>query len=302
MYSRGNKMDFLLKGIFALAIMVSASTENVKHLCNGYLPPNDLKIGVNDKFASGGLTKEQFISVLREAKQAYSQTFETLGRPLVILTAWDSEDVNAMAYVEDGQSVVAFYGGLARHPMTTMDSYRLVVCHELGHHIGGAPSVSFLTRMAAEGQADYYGAVKCMKRLLKGQENIAILEDEKTPLLALQTCQAVYETKEEQAICVRTQMAAVTAGSLIASLTGAQATRLETPSELIVTKTIRGYPSAQCRTDTQAMGAVCNKPGGLVIDSSTEESSSLCLQGIDEIGFRPNCWYKPRNLTAVKNL
>jgi hypothetical protein len=31
------------------------------------------------------------------------------------------------------------FGGLARHELVTDDGFMMVVCHETGHHLGGAP-------------------------------------------------------------------------------------------------------------------------------------------------------------------
>lgn len=289
-------MDLILKGIFTLAFMASTSSSIQKQqLCNGFLPKNDLYIGVHDK-SEGGITKEQFISVLTEVNNAYSQVFEVqVGRPLAIYADWEDGEVNAAATIYEGESILLFTGGLARHPITTIDMFRLVVCHEVGHHLGGAPQADLLTTMSAEGQADYYSALRCMKHLLKGREQIEILDNPHTPKLTLERCKSVYNTPEEQAVCVRTQLAGLTSGQLMASLKNEVAPALETPSIEIVTLTTRGYPSTQCRTDTYTAGAFCSKRGGLVLESSEVRQDDLCIQNIDE-GFRPNCWFKPSSL------
>lgn len=297
MFSWGNKMDLILKGIFALAIMAGASSSSQhQKLCSGFLPKNDLYIGVNDK-SEGGLTKEQFISILKDVKLAYSQVFEVqVGRPLVIYADWEDGEVNAAATIYEGDSILLFTGGLARHPITTMDMFRLVVCHEVGHHLGGAPQADVFTSMASEGQADYYAALRCMKHLLKGQEQVEILDNPQTPKLTLQHCKNTYTTAEEQAVCVRTKLAGLTSGRLMASLKEEDEPSLETPSTEVVTQTTRGYPSTQCRTDTYVAGAFCSKKGGLILDQSTARQNDLCIQNVDLVGFRPNCWFKTSSL------
>ena len=77
------------------------------------------------------------------------------------------------AFAKQGASTweVHMYGGLARHQAVTADGFALVVCHELGHHLGGAPQkVDWFGRLrwaSNEGQADYWGTAKCFRKLLE---------------------------------------------------------------------------------------------------------------------------------------
>ena len=60
---------------------------------------------------------------------------------LKIEKKWSSATVTAGTYrdIRNKQWIINLYGGLARHPLITEDAYALVICHEIGHHIGGAP-------------------------------------------------------------------------------------------------------------------------------------------------------------------
>jgi Zn-dependent protease with chaperone function len=53
------------------------------------------------------------------------------------------------------------FGGLARDPLVTKDGFSAVICHEIGHHIAGAPRKGF-SWASNEGQADYFATTKCL--------------------------------------------------------------------------------------------------------------------------------------------
>ena len=61
----------------------------------------------------------------------------------------------------------------------TVDGMALVACHEMGHHMGGAPKIdgwygsSWATN---EGGADYYGTLKCARRFFAGDDNASIVK------------------------------------------------------------------------------------------------------------------------------
>jgi hypothetical protein len=287
-------MDFILKGIFTLAMIASASSAGVVHTCRGFVPSNTMHIGIDDK-AAGGLTEEEFIQILTEAEEAFTPIFSRLGGNLAIYGNWRSGEVNAAAGNRGNENLVIFYGGLARHPETTMDSFRLTVCHEMGHHIGGAPT--YRDGMSSEGQADYYAGIKCMKYLLRGKEQVEILDSPNVPPRVLEKCQDIYSTKEEQAVCVRTHLAGLAAGRLFASLnTRAILPNLDTPSRLVVRRTNVSYATPQCRTDTFVAGANCNKAGEPYLSRRTSQQAEVCIQSIDDDGFRPACWFKQPTL------
>jgi hypothetical protein len=64
------------------------------------------------------------------------------------------------------------YGGLARHGEITPDGFALVLCHEIGHHLGGVPRYSGANGWASnEGQSDYFAATKCLRRAWQSDQN-----------------------------------------------------------------------------------------------------------------------------------
>lgn len=93
--------------------------------------------------------------------------------------AWEKEDVNAKAWVDDKNvRHVLLYGGLLRHQYIGVEGAGLVLAHELGHHYGGNPSYSGSAWDAAcEGQADYWGALVCQRTVWWG--DLALQQIEK---------------------------------------------------------------------------------------------------------------------------
>jgi hypothetical protein len=123
----------------------------------GFVPENDLKISENAK-RFGGMTEEQFNSVIESVETIYAPIISELGGTLKVVRNWSDSTVNAYAQRVGNEWRVSMFGGLARHDTITADGFALVVCHEIGHHIGGAPrkTSTWSNPWASnEGQADY---------------------------------------------------------------------------------------------------------------------------------------------------
>merc|ERR1719433_1078923 len=99
-----------------------------------------------------------------------------MGGTLTVHKQWHDDNANAYASKTGLSWEVFMLGGLARHAAITKDGFALVVCHEIGHLIGGAPLIPGRPEpIANEGQADYWGATKCLKRYLRsGVHNVAV--------------------------------------------------------------------------------------------------------------------------------
>ena len=122
-----------------------------------------------------GVDEDRFNAVIDLAEKAYQEVFKSKGRRLVVVERkWSSGTVNAYAYQRGKTSYVAMFGGLARHPAVTADGFLTVVCHEIGHHIGGYPFVN--SWASNEGQSDYYATTKCLKAAWKGRDHKKTLQ------------------------------------------------------------------------------------------------------------------------------
>jgi len=283
------KNHFLVLSAFSL-ITSSSFACDINGL-TGFLPKNNLRISQWDKFTNG-MTEERFDAIVKSVSDIYQPIVKSKGGTLSMNNKWTDDTVNASAQRSGKTWVVNMYGGLARHQLTTDDGFALVVCHELGHHIGGAPRKGS-SWAANEGQADYFGSMKCLRRVFEKQDNVAIVSKMTIDPQATTKCEMVYKNSDEVALCQRIAMAGKSLGSLLGSLSGKAIVNFDTPDKAIVTKTFDAHPAAQCRLDTYFSGILCDKSYDQ--DTSTNDpvvGTCIARDGYHE-GVRPLCWYKP---------
>ncbi len=188
------------------------------------------------------------------------------------------------------------YGGLARHKTITEDGFALVLCHEIGHHLGGAPKVgNFFNKWATnEGQADYYAALKCLRRVYLNDNNAAIVSNMKVPAALTAACTKNHSNTEERNICIRTGMSGLSVADLFAALKNQPAAKFETPDTAVVSSTNSAHPAHQCRLDTFFQGSLCEVGFNEEV-SQTEEVKGTCHKSLGHtIGMRPSCWFKAK--------
>lgn len=244
-----------------LAIVLSFFSVAAQADC---VPPNDFYIA---ETAVGPLSVSQtsFEDAISKVQKAYAAEVAAKGATLQINNLWKDGTVNAQAYqeVHGGKTyfMIDAFGGLARYPGMTKNAFVAVLCHELGHHLGGAPRYDKNTDWAAvEGQADYFATLKCMKKLGISSAN---------PSLAL--------TK------------------VLADLGGEKMPSRSTPDMRKVRSTYEEHPDAQCRLDTMDAGRSCRKNGQL---SASDPRPGTCFnydKNGNAIGktSRPRCWFAP---------
>jgi len=143
---------------------------------------------------------------------------EAQGAKLVVIPEWNNPRVNAVASRQEHIWEIHVYGGLLSHPELSEDEITLVLCHELGHHLGGKPTASRGGWSACEGQSDYWSGQFCSHLLEKPLESAEKLTQ------------------------------------LYAQSSGDRNPRLSEKDLKIVARTFFGYPSAQCRLDSIVAG------------------------------------------------
>lgn len=204
----------------------------------------------------------------------------------------ESDTEEGRAYRQDAKNwTIEIYGGFINQPETTPDVFLLVLCHELGHLLGGQPT-RYLTYMeraisnsvsgrsnniSTEGQADYYAAQRCMKIILQNENNSNYLsKDAKVP--NVKQCASP--------LCNRI----VAAGFKLLSMIGNEDISVTKSDNTKVVGTLLApgvKPSLQCRLDTFIAGAACDVKGGL-IGNITNPFDGVCRTGP---GARPACWF-----------
>lgn len=284
---------------FGLALLATVTTAGVAQAT--ILPDNNLYLEDQFERDDANITKAQFDQIIANAKTIFGPIVKDLGGSLSIRGNWDDSTVNASATQFLGTWFVNMYGGLARRPEITPDGFVLVLCHEIGHHLGGFPFVS--SWGADEGQADYFATNHCAAKVWGDDlDGNALARDaiEPTPKAA---CDDVWQTEGEQNLCYRT----VIAGKHLADLLGAlkhQTVSYDAVDTTAVDTTNDDHPAAQCRLDTYTAGALCTAPydhsvipgkGDSDEDGEQDAAKFSCTTyGQYTHGLRPRCWFKPR--------
>ncbi|NOT78581.1 MAG: hypothetical protein HOP07_06210 [Bacteriovoracaceae bacterium] len=288
----------MTKGIL-VAMMATTLTFSQAFSCDmhgkgGFAPENNLQIAVGDK-AANNMTKELFLDAITRVSSAYEPIVAQKDGKLIMNNRWDDNTVNASAQQSGKNWQVNMYGGLARHPLVTVDGFMMVVCHELGHHIGGAPRKGgFGSSWASnEGQADYFAGLKCMRRVLENEDNISAIANMTIDADVVTQCSSVYKSESEIALCKRVSMAGKSLAMLLGDLGGNSNVKFNTPDVSKVAKTNDNHPQAQCRLDTYFQGSLCDKAISDDVDNRDAIKGTCVKKDGYTVGVRPLCWYKP---------
>lgn len=258
------------------------------------VPQNSLRIPVGMK-SNGGLTEEQFVSAISKVETIYSPLVkEITGKILHFKNSWTNETVNAGAYQERGLAVVEMYGGLARFPSVTKDSLSLVICHELGHHIGGAPkNFGAYNWATVESQADYFATLKCLRRVFLNDDNAAAVKGARVPEDLKISCEKNHKDDDIN-ICIRSGLAALEIQRVFMFLRKEKSEgSFSTPDPKIVEFTDSGHGGTQCRLDTFLQGAICEVPYSEDVSQKDDIQGTCHASSGHSSGLRPLCWYKP---------
>lgn len=299
--SRMNIISRAVKSVMLFSLTTSLVLSSNAYACDmhgnsGFVPDNSLSIPVGVKGTK--MTETQFNKLIDKVLAVYRTEIEIENNiKLKIERNWSDGTVNAYAKQPgDGTWIVAMFGGLARHPEITDDAFLTVVCHELGHHIGGAPKkrgIFASTWASNEGQADYFGVMKCLRRVFEKERNIEIARRLKAPALVKLQCANQYVSLEERAICERSSVAGLALGRFFRSLSKDVAkVDFSTPDKAVVSATNDNHPASQCRVDTYFQASLCDRSTSEDV-SQTDAHAGVCTKrNGDSVGLRPNCWYK----------
>jgi hypothetical protein len=272
-------------------------------LCE-FAPKNDLRIPDTGKYA-GGITREQYDRATTIIEKIYTPIVAAKGGVLKMNRMWTTDDVNSSANRKGNEWHINAYGGLARYKSMTYDGELMVLCHEMGHHMGGFPQYTGMFGGASwasnEGQSDYFATMKCFRRVIENDDNEAILAGMRIPAEVSRGCQIGFKSAKEIAICKRSAIAGRVVAQVLYELGRGSSSRgepatppaFETPSQAVVTATNHKHPLAQCRLDTYFAGAVCGVGYRSEFGVKEAKSGACSQEAGDAFGFRPRCWYKP---------
>ena len=292
------------KAILVLSLMVAAAVPGVAKnddLCEGFLPKNDMKIPVGANHVGisrvGGITEAQFNMVMDRIQAVYTSKVAEKGGTLVVNRLWRDETVNASAQQQGRNWIINMYGGLARHGDTTYEGMALVACHEIGHHMGGAPKLSSFggTWATNEGGSDYFATHRCLREFFAEDDNREAIQGREIDPQVRERCEAQFTTEADRNLCLRIALGGESVAYLFQSLRKEPTRpRFGTPDTSEVAQTNDRHPATQCRMDTYYAGMSCTvaitEP-----NSNTDFRAGSCVQGTHPIGFRPRCWFNPES-------
>lgn len=284
------KHGLLALTILSLAAPVLACTMDGKE---GIVEKNNLYIPASVK-SINGIDEAEFNKVIDEAASVMEPLITARGATLKVVKLWSDGTVNAYAEQSGKEWKVSMFGGLARHATITKDGMSLVVCHEIGHHIGGAPLYSWKAGWAAtEGQSDYFATTKCLRQVWANENNEEVIAGMDVPATVKDLCGKQNVWNKDYAICVRGAMAGLSVGSLFAALRNAAPPKFDTPDPKVAKYTQESHPAYQCRLDTYFQGALCEADERVEFSRDTEVTGSCHLTLGHKVGMRPLCWHKP---------
>lgn len=307
----------LFKPLFALFISTMLVSTASSTNCSGIIPENNLQRPATTRSLTG-LSQSQYNSSISRLNRVYTPIFKASGYRLNIISLWNDPTVNAYAYSYAYSPIksVKLYGGFARYPGVDSDTYNLVICHELGHHLGGRPGYGGGTTppfIGAEGQADYYATLKCFRQIYTEQENSTWVKTQKSfDAQMLAKCTKQYPTGPKLNLCLRSGTAGLNLGNIMQKMFIEQIASLgyvikplplshATPDLTTVSFTVEDdYPSLQCRVDTFLEGALCRRD---VTDLTTTTSihDGTCTTGLgNKVGRRPACWFIEKDFSQDK--
>jgi hypothetical protein len=280
----------------SLVILLSSLSINFAH--SSLLAENDLSVPINSPDVSS-ITEENFVNLLSKMKSLY---IEQVPRDISfnIYGEWTNAEVYAGASRTYSSSrkrwSIVVSGGIARHPLMTLDGLALVVCHEWGHYLGGAPAETeeypSIGNNAYESQADYFATLKCLRKFWKNDNNIEVIAGLEIPVTLKIKCLTAWSGGDE-ALCIRSGLAGLSLARVIADADGNQVSpSFDTPDRSRVHRTIQDYPSDQCRLDTFLEGALCSASLDEMVSFSSEIIGTCHSSLGHQSGKRPSCWFK----------
>jgi len=281
-------MQTVLKilSLCAVTLLVSFAPHTPSQSLCHITDSHEDRIPVN---AGSGIDQATFNRVIDNFTAVYKPIVKENGFKLSIVRKWSDETVNANTTVSGSSWVINAYGGLARYPTMDYNSFLMVMCHEMGHHLGGYPANDWASN---EGQSDYYATMKCFRRMADAGfvDNV---NDSNVSKSVRDACSANHKTKDAICLCEKGAETGYTLANILNMLGKGKPINFDTPDKNKVNHTDDSHPDAQCRLDTYYAGAVCGVSHSIEFSRNEPKTGACSEEGGTKIAVRPNCWYFP---------
>lgn len=235
--------------------------------------------------------------IIANAKTLYeSEAKKEFNKPIEFVIEKNAS-VSASAKHDFDKLSIVINTGLLESSRLSPDSFRMIICHELGHLFGGAPRKNVppewdgptgsdgYSLMSSEGQADYYASTSCLQRMIALEKKSPGVDLKRVGPVLKHKCQEVAgKNLKDLEACYRTALA----GLDFLKLTFDFSISCELEDDGIASQTMRDiYPDRQCRLDTIVNGALCPEILPLSLDPS--DSAKNTCQAL--FAKRPQCWF-----------
>ncbi|MFP5387634.1 MAG: hypothetical protein ACLGHN_16280 [Bacteriovoracia bacterium] len=245
----------------------------------------------------GAVTVTELLQLEDRINAVYSSELMEKEATLEFVFNTDSKILNAFAKKETPKEwKITIHGGFISHPKMNYNSMALILCHELGHFLGGRPFVegrrltpTMVSRapkeMSVEGQADFFATAECGKRVLAGEQpafEITTFEQESIFCNSASDpdlCKVLHQASK-RVIDIYTDAVRAITGYDYPYVNYNRKDPLVVERSLIY---VGEYPTLQCRLDTMAAG----------IDCKLDSSGKCVLENGELVEKRPACWFKP---------
>lgn len=177
----------------------------------------------------------------------------------------------------------------------TVPTLGIILCHEIGHFLGGKPYVvgKQMTaavrawapkKMSVEGQADYFATSECIKNLANKIPDLFVNNKGLLNLHSAQECQRSYTNEKEVKLC--NEILTASHQTILVyqqildqlSIPSSFFAKIENAASDRTLDLVGEYPELDCRYETFIKGTLC---------------SSLNVNECNDLKWgRPACWFR----------
>lgn len=166
------------------------------------MPLNHLDLEDNPRVLYN-ISPMMFRQIIDQVVGTFSPIVRMHGGEIKVNYLWNDHTVNASAQRSGNIWVLNMYGGLARRKEITPDGFSMVVCHELGHHLGGYPYYGYGAWASDEGQADYFAAQTCAPAIWGRDFRGNAIHRATVDPVAKQFCDRSHQYQPQRDLCYR---------------------------------------------------------------------------------------------------
>ncbi|MEN0060056.1 MAG: hypothetical protein AAGB31_14540 [Bdellovibrio sp.] len=201
--------------------------------------------------ATLGLNENEYNELIHYFQKTYTaQVLKTTGKPVIFQKAWQNPYFNGSIESKEHFFQIHLWGGTARTQGASPVVMAGILCHELGHILGGEPHeiIENRTWSSVEGQADFFATKECLPTFLKNHSRFA-----------LNPSRYFIEKCQNNNSCAQTLQAAWDLTLFFQTYDSQKSPTpdIHRPAPPAKELLRNAYPSLQCRWDTFVAGALC---------------------------------------------